>query len=358
MKRWRKIAARSVTISALAVTLAGCGTTSAAPTPSKPTISSVLNVGNFGAYLPHIILRQFEKKYHTRITYTTYSSNAELLAKMQAGDHFDVAVASDYMVQTMTHLHLLDRINYQYVPNISNIDPALRHLAFDPSGNYSVPYLWGTVPIAVNTKKVHMKITSYSDLLKPQFQNNLVVVDSPRTIIGIALMMNGYNINDTNPAALAKAKTTLNKFRSQIRVFDSNQPHVELLNGEAIAGIVWSGEGAQAYMQDPWIVPVYPKTGVNKWVDNMIIPAGAPHKYTAELFINFLLQPKISAELENDQEYTDPNIAANPYIQKNLLTNPWLNPPKWVVDQGQVLTGISAAANNEFNNIWTAFKQS
>lgn len=368
MKKRFSITSTALAVSALSFLAVGCSSSTnntataggssngTSSTPQK--VSSVLNVGNFGAYLPHVILRQFEKKYHTQINYTTYPSNSELLAKMQAGDQFDVAVASDYMVQTMTRLGLLDKIDFTNVPNIKNIDPALRHLQFDPSGSYSVPYLWGAVAIAVNTHKVHTKVTSYTDLLTPAFKNSLVSVDSPRSVIGIALMMNGHNINDTNAKDLAQAQQTLMKFRPQIKVFDSDQPHVELLNGEATAGFVWTGEGAQAYSQDPWIVPVYPKAGVNTWVDNMIVPAGTPHKYTAELFINFLLQPKISAELENDQEYTDPNMAATPYIDKALLKNPWITLPSYVVKHGEVEVGLTAAGNAAFNKIWTDFKQS
>ncbi|PSR35056.1 MAG: ABC transporter permease [Sulfobacillus benefaciens] len=341
----------------LASTLAGCGS-SASPSSNAHTISPVLNVGNFAAYLPHEILHQFENKYHVHINYSTYPSNAELLAKMQAGQQFDVAVASDYMVQTMIKLGLLDKLNFSDIPNFKNIAPPFRNLAFDPHSVYSVPYLWGTVPIAVNTHEVHVPVTGYRSLLNPAFKDNLVVVDSPRTLVGIALMINGHNLNDTNSAALNQAQQTLDQFRSQVKVFNSNDPHVQLLNGEATAGIVWSGEGALAYSQDPWIVPVFPKSGVNKWFDNFIIPTSCQHKYTAELFINFLLSPKISAELENAEEYSDPNTAADPYIQKSLLTNPWLNPPAWVVDKGEVMTAIPASANEQFNTIWDDFKQS
>ena len=344
----------------LASMLAGCGSSSSsqAAATNSHTISPVLNVGNFAAYLPHKILHQFENKYHVHINYSTYPSNAELLAKIEAGQQFDVAVASDYMVQTMGKLHLLDRLNFSDIPNFKNIAPPFRNLPFDPHSVYSVPYLWGTVPIAVNKHKVHVPVTGYKSLLNPVFKNNLVVVDSPRTLVGIALMMNGHSLNDTQNSALNRAAVTLNKFRPQVKVFNSNDPHVDLLNGEATAGIVWSGEGALAYSQDPWIVPVFPKSGVNRWFDNFIIPTSSKAKYTAELFINFLLSPKISAELENAEEYSDPNTAANPYIHKSLLKNPWLNPPKWVITQGEVMKAIPAAGNERFNTIWEKFKQS
>ena len=364
MKRKHRLLIGGLVSAALMSAIAGCGTTTTTSASSSSgsgqqnnQISSVLNFANWSDYLPHSLLTKFEKEYHVKINYTTYDSNAELLTKMQAGEKFDLIVPSDYMVQTMLRLGLLDKLDFKYIPNIKNIYPGFRHLAYDPNGEYYVPYLWGVTTIAVNTKKVHTKVTTYSDLLNPVFKNQLIAYDSPRTLVGMALIMNGHNINDTNPADLAQAKATLMKFRPQIKIFNSADQHTSLLNGEAIAGIVLSGEGAQAYSQDPWILPVFPKIGLNKWVDNMCIPAGAPHKYTAELFINFMLNPQNSAALENDQQYSDPNKAAIPYIQKSLESNPWINLPQWVINQGEVQVGLTGQQNTEFNNIYTAFKQ-
>ena len=360
MKRKHALLIGGLMSAALMAVVTGCGTTSASPSASSQPqnkISKVLNIANWSDYLPHSLLTKFEKEYHVKINYTTYNSNAELLTKMQAGEQFDVIVPSDYMVQTMIRLGLLDKINFKYVPNIKNIYPSFRHLAYDPNGEYYVPYLWGVTTIAVNTKKVHTKVTTYSDLLKPQLKNELIAYDSPRTLVGMALIMNGHNINDAKPADLAQAKATLMKFRPQIKIFNSSDQHTSLLNGEATAGIILSGEGAQAYSQDPWILPVFPKIGLNKWVDNMCIAAGSPHKYTAELFINFMLNPQNSAALENDQQYSDPNKAAIPYIEKSLESNPWINLPQWVVNQGEVQVGLTGQENTAFNNIYTSFKQ-
>lgn len=361
MSRTRTQLKGGLAVAALMLVVTGCGTSTAAPITNtnqqNNQISSVLNVANWSDYLPHSLLTAFSKKYHVKINYTTYNSNAELLTKMQAGEQFDVIVPSDYMVQTMIRLGLLDKINFKYVPNIKNIYSGFRHLAYDPNGEYYVPYLWGVTTIAVNTKKVHTKVTTYSDLLNPEFKNELIAYDSPRTIVGMALMMNGHNINDANATDLAQAKTTLMKFRPQIKIFNSSDQHTSLLNGEAIAGIILSGEGAQAYEENPAILPVFPKIGLNKWVDNMAIPAGTPHKYTAELFINFMLNPKNSAALENDQQYSDPNKAAIPYIDKSLEKNPWINMPKWVINQGEVQVGLTGKANTAMNDIYTSFKQ-
>lgn len=358
----KKTALIGGTVTAMAFLATGCGSGSGSngsgnASGGKPQVSATLNVGNFGAYLPPKILTEFDQKYHTHVNYSTYTTNPELLDKLQAGGQYDVAVASDWMVDTMIKLNLLEKIDYQYVPNIKNIDPNQRHLKFDSSGNYSVPYLWGATAIAVNTKVVKTPVKTWSDLLKPEFKDALVVPDDSRDMMTMALLMNGHDPNDTNANDIAQAQKTLDKFRPQIKVFDSDQPHVELLNGEAKAGIIWTGEGAQAYSQNPAIKPVFPNP-IQKWVDNMVIPTSVDpsHKYTAELFINFLLDPKISAQLEDDQEYSDPNAAADQYIDPSYRKNPWVELPSRVAQSGEVELAIPGSVNTQFSNFWTQFK--
>lgn len=370
---WKKVAAIGGAVATLTVLVAGCGSNPGGSTGggngntsngtgsggSTPQISSTLNVGNFGAYLPHKILTEFDNKYHTHVNYSTYTTNPELLSKLQAGGQYDVAVASDWMVDTMIKLNMLDKIDFQYVPNIKNVDTNLWKAGFDPTGQYSVPYLWGATAIAVNTKVVKTPVTTWKDLLKPEFKDALVVPDDSRDMMSMALIMTGHSVNDTNPADIKQAQTALMQFRPQIKVFDSNQPHVELLNGEAKAGIIWTGEGAQAYASNPNIKPVFP-TPIQKWIDNMVIPTSVDpsHKYTAELFIDFLLSPKISAQLENDQEYSDPNTAATPYLDKSLQTNPWIQLPTSVSKDGEVELAIPASVASNYSNFWSQFKSS
>src|SRR5699024_9623641 len=75
----------------------------------------------------------------------------------------------------------------------------------------------------------------------------------------------------------------------------------------------------KAYADIDYFVP---EEGSELWVDAMAIPAHAPHPKLANKFINFILKPKISAQLSNWNSYASPNKAARPYLKKALTKPP------------------------------------
>jgi spermidine/putrescine transport system permease protein len=282
----------------------------------------VLNVFNWSEYLPESVIKDFENKYNIKVNYMTYSSNEEMLARIMAGDDiFDISVASDYMVDVMRKQKLMEEIDTNNVPNLKNIGDQFKNLAFDPGNKYSVPYMWGTAVIAVNTKKVSGNITSYSDLWDSKFKGSLVVLDDQRALIGIALKKLGYSLNESDPAKLDQAKTELLKLKANIKTFNSDSPKTELINGTAAAGYLWGAEAALAAKENKDIKTFFPKEGMYLWQDNFVIPKGALHKKNAETFINFILDPNVSANISKEFPYANPNTTAHQFIDKSTLSN-------------------------------------
>ncbi len=102
---------------------------------------------------------------------------------------YDVVCPSDYMIQKMIEENLLAEINFENVPNITNIDPAYLDSAesFDPENKYSVPYCWGTIGILYNKTLVSEPIDSWSAIFDEQYSGNILMIDSVRDAFGIAL---------------------------------------------------------------------------------------------------------------------------------------------------------------------------
>jgi len=283
-----------------------------------------------------------------------------MFAKLQAGgtSQYDLAVASDYMVEVMLKQEtpLLEPIDMNNIPNFKNIDDVYKDLPFDPGNKYSVPYMCGTVVMAVNTEKVTKPIKSYRDLWDPVFKNGLVVLDDQRAIIGVGLKVLGYSFNDTDEAHLEAAKEEVKKLLPNIKAFDSDSPKTLLVNGEAIGGLVWSAEAAMAKRENPKIQAVFPEEGMYLWQDNFVIPKGSPHKRTAEAFINFILEPEISALLVNERPYTNPNKAAQQFIEKSILEDPVSYPPAEELKKGEYLKDLGEATKL-YDRIWSEIKQ-
>ncbi|GAB7388911.1 hypothetical protein BSNK01_27490 [Bacillaceae bacterium] len=333
------------------------GTQASGANDKEENLSEELNVFNWSEYLPQSVIDKFEAEFGVKVNYTTYSSNEEMLAKISAGaSGYDITVASDYMVDIMRKQGLLEEIDIENIPNMANIGEEFLHKPFDPEGKYSVPYMWGNVVIAVNTEKVKTPVEGYGDLWKPEFKNALVVLDDMRTLIGIANKIQGASMNSTDPEVLEKSKQLLKELLPNIKAYDSDSPKTMLINGEALAGIVWGAEASLARRENPAIKTVLPKEGMQLWQDNFVIPKGAPHKETAEAFIDFILRPEISAEISQEFPYANPNKEAHQLLDQTILQDPAVYPPFKELAKGEYLQDIGEATR-EYDRIWSEIKQ-
>ncbi|WP_051624151.1 polyamine ABC transporter substrate-binding protein [Clostridium akagii] len=354
MKKIRTILTVALSLVVTGSILAGCGSSS---TTSSNT-GGTLNLFNWTEYLPKTVISEFEKKYDIKVNYTTYSSNEEMLAKIQAGGgQYDIAVASDYMVDIMKKQNLLETLDMSSIPNIKNIGSQFKNLSFDPGNKYTVPYLWGDAVIVVNTKKFpDANITSYNDIWDSKYKNSIVALNDERALIGIALKKLGYSMNEKDPAKLNKAQDELTKLRPNIKIFDSDSPKTSLINGEASIGYVWGAEAYLAEQQNKDLKTFFPKEGMYLWQDNFVIPKDAKDKKNAQLFINFILDPKVSAEISKAYPYANPNVAAQKLINQATLGNTTVYPTEEDQKIGEHLKDVGDASKL-YDDIWTKFKQ-
>jgi spermidine/putrescine transport system permease protein len=315
-----------------------------------------LNIFNWTEYLPQEILDTFAREFNVKVNYDTYSSNEEMLAKLTAGaSGYDIVVPSDYMISVLTKQGLLEPLDKKALPNMKNLDPDFLNHDFDPGNRYSVPYMWGTLGIAVNTDRVKEKITAWKDLWDPKYRGRVVVPDDSREMIGVALQVLGKSRNSTNSSDLQAAKELLLKLKPSIKAFDSDSPKSLLLSGEVWLGIVWSGEAALANMENPKITYVLPEEGGGIWMDNLAIPKSARNKDLAHEFINFLLRPDISAKLSKAFPYGNPNLASHALTDEWILENPICYPSKEALKKAEWLKDVGSATLL-YDRIWTELK--
>ena len=232
-----------------------------------------------------------------KVSMETYSSNEEMLAKLFAGGgNYDIIQPSEYVIEGLIKESLLTPIDHASIPNMKNLAPEFTNMSFDPGNKYSVPYMAGTVGIVVNTEVVQDDIKSYNDVFQEKFAKNIVVLDDAREIVSWGLESLGIPVNEVSDENLAKVKPLLEKWLPLVKVFDSDSPKTALLNGDVALGVVWAGEGAILLNEDEkfkWIVPA---EGGHLFVDSLAIPKTAKHVKNAELFINYVLRPDVSAK--------------------------------------------------------------
>lgn len=272
--------------------------------------SNEVNLYAWSEYIPQAMLDNFTKETGIKVNYDTYSSNEELLAKLQAGaSGYDVIIPSDYVVSIMIKQGLLDPLDLSKVPNFKNIGDEYKNLEYDPGNKYTVPYQWGTSCLVIDTSKVTRQVTKWADLWDPEFKGKVVLLDDEREVLGMVLSVLGYDKNSTDPAQLEEAKAKFSELLPNVRLFDSDSPKTALLAGEVSLGQTWNGEAALAHGENPDIGYIFPEEGCTIWFDNLAIPKGAPHKDAAVELINYILKPESSVLITKEFPYSSPNKA-------------------------------------------------
>jgi spermidine/putrescine transport system permease protein len=290
---------------------------------STSDAEKALHIFCWSEYIPQQIVDAFSADTGIKVSMETYSSNEEMLAKLFAGGgNYDIIQPSEYVIEGLIKESLLTPIDHASIPNMKNLAPEFTNMSFDPGNKYSVPYMAGSVGIIVNTEVVQDDIKSYNDVFQEKFAKNIVVLDDAREIVSWGLESLGIPVNEVSDENLAKVKPLLEKWLPLVKVFDSDSPKTALLNGDVALGVVWAGEGAILLNEDEkfkWIVPA---EGGHLFVDSLAIPKTAKHVKNAELFINYVLRPDVSAKISEAFPYLNPNVAARELLTPAQRNNP------------------------------------
>ena len=294
----------------------------------SPQTDDKLNLFAWSEYVPQSVLDGFTEETGIRVNYETYASNEEMLAKLLSGaTSYDLIQPSEYTVEALVKEGRLLPLDHAKLSNLKNIGPEYYGRRHDPEFTYSVPYMQGTVGIVVNTEKVKEPITGYIDVFQDKYKGRIVVLDDALEMVTWALAAQGLTPDDVTKENLAKASPILAQWLPLVKVFDSDSPKTALLNGDVDLGIVWSGEAALLYNEDPKFKYILPAEGGHQFIDALAIPVEAPNPDAAMAFMNYILRPEVSKLISADFPYTNPNLEARKLLSSEELANPASYPP-------------------------------
>jgi len=346
----------SIALAAASIlSLTACGGSSVQAETAKKS----LNIFVWTEYVPDSVIKGFEEKTGITVNVSTFSTNEDMLAKVKAESEgaYDIVQPSDYMVEQMINQGMLEKLDTTKLTNLGNIGKSYLKPSYDPTGEYSVPYLGGVGAIAVNTSKITDKITSYADLFNPKYKNSLVVLDDFRATIGMTAHSIGLSMNETDPDKLAQIKEKLLTLKDIVKLYDSDSPKSALITGDCSLGFCWSAEIALAMEENPDIQIVYPEEGAFLFLDNWCVPKGAKNYDAAMEFINYMLEAETSAKVSAEFPYLNPNTAAVALLGSDYINNPAKNPPSDVISKGEFVKNLDTATIAVYDEMWTALKK-
>ena len=336
--RWLAVAAAA----ALAVAAcAGGGSDNAADDCEPGETDGDLAFYNWADYMDEELLAAFEDETGVSVDYTVYESNEQMLSQVESeAAIYDLVVPSDYMVALMIEEDLLLALNYDALPNFSNIDDAWDNPPFDPEHQYHVAYQWGTTGIGMTYEALDAIggestwAVIFDADTAAQVPGGISMLDDAPETVSAALKYLGYSITETiesgDEDAIREAGALLKATNDRLVKYDSVTFGDDLVNGEVDVAHGWSGGFAQAFFEtDAYETHVYtiPAEGGVRWVDTMAIPHNADNVCSAHAMINFLLDAENGAALTNYTYYGSPNEAATPYILDEILEDPGIYPP-------------------------------
>ena len=365
MKKKMTMTLAAVSLAALSAALmTGCGKSA-----SGGKEDNKLNVYNWGEYIDEDVISQFEDETGIQVVYDVFETNEEMYPVIEAGAvKYDVVCPSDYMIQRMAQNNLLSEINFDNVPNYKEIGQEYLDISkgFDPENKYSVPYCWGTMGILYNTKRLEElgvpAPTKWSDLWDERLSGEILMQNSVRDAFTVALKMEGYSLNSTNPDELAKARDLLIEQKPLVQAYVIDQVRDKMIGGEAAVGVIYSGE--MLYIQeavadqglDYDLEYVIPEEGTNYWIDSWVIPANAEHKENAEKWIDFLCRPDIAKKNFEYITYATPNTGAYDLLDHDLKNNKALFPDLDKLSNCEIIQYLGDDVDTIYNDMWKEIK--
>lgn len=315
-----------------------------------------LNVYNWGDYIDESVNAQFTKETGIKVNYKTFATNEDMYVDIEAGgSSYDVAFPSDYMIEKMINNDLVEKIDMENVPNYSNIDERFKGMAYDPLDEYSIPYMWGTVGIIYNKDMVAESVDSWDVLWDSKYEKQILMMDSQRDAIMVALKKLGYDMNTRDEAELEKAKEELINQKSLVLAYVGDEGKDKMINEEAAMMVAWSGDAVYMMRENENLAYTIPKEGSNYWVDGMVIPKGSKNKVAAEKYIDFLCRPDISAINAEYIGYSTPISEARGLLPDEEANSDVAYPTEEVTDKLEVFTDPSDIVKI-YDRIWTEVK--
>lgn len=341
-------------IAGLGPVLAGCGrdrqdrSEEELARPLGP-IEDQVNIYNWSDYVAAETIAGFEREFGVKVTYDTYESNEEMLAKLQAGAAgYDIVVPSGYAVPVLTGSGLVRPLHRELLTNFDNLSPLFLGTPADPENRYSVPWQWGTTGIAYRTDLVGEAPTGWGVFQDPRYRGKMTMMDDGREVLGAFLRFNGHSINSRSPAELDEARDDAILARDQLRAWISAPVKDQLIAGDVWIAQLWNGDTAQARTAQPALAYILPREGSAIWLDSLVIPRTARHPRAAHEFINYILRPEVAAAISDFTGYGSPNARARPARPVPYPSSDELARLEYQVDLGE--------ATELWDRAWTEIK--
>ncbi len=267
-------------------------------------------------------IEKFQEEFGIEVTYDTFESQEEMLAKVRpGGSGYDVVVVTNYYVPQVVGLELIQPLKREWLTNLGNLLPRFQGPPFGPNPDYVVPYMWGVTGYAYNQSKVgsDTRLGSWELLFKGQEYSGKMTMLESVLIDGInaALKLGGHSLNTTDREALLQAGDLLREQKPLLRAYISGPVREQLATEDVWVAQLWTGDTLAAQQENPAVQFIFPKEGSDVWVDTMSVLTESRRPATAHLWMNYILRARVHAGIATWVAFATPNGASLPLIPED-----------------------------------------
>ncbi len=363
------------------LTLSACGDRkTAADSPGAAAAGAtgkagVLNLYIWSDYLAADTLSNFEKQTGIKVHVAYFDTNETLETKLLAGSSgYDVVVPTASYFERQIKAGVYLTLDKSKLPNLKNMDPQLmsKVALHDPDNAHGIIYTWGTNGIGYNEKMVKAlmpdaPLDSWRLVLDPAVASKVAkcgisVLDSPAEMMRAVYSYLGKDPNSQSPDDLVQAEAILSKIRPYIRNINSSEYIEALANGDLCIAVGYNGDVMQARDRareaNKGIEVKYfvPKEGSILWFDMLAIPKDAPNPESAYAYLNYIMDPKVIADISNFKRYANANLASQPLVLAAVKDDPGIYPPPEQRQKLAVQLADSADQTRAITRVWQKFK--
>ncbi len=340
--------------------LAGTGAIAAglifAPYKSFSAEEKKVNFYNWDTYIGENTLSDFQDATGIEAKMDLFADSDELFAKLKEGNPgYDVIVPTNDFVERMAKAGMLEELDHDKIPNISNIEKKFQDATFDPGRKYSLPYMWGTIALGYRKSKVSTQDADSWAVVydSDKYAGRIAMLGDAQNVIGHALKYLGFSLNSKNPAQIRQAEELIIAHKKNYKVFADDNGQDLLASGEVDIAQEWNGDILQVMEEDDDITLNVPKEGGLLWEDCLCIAKDAPHRDNAHAFINYLLDAKAGAEIADYIQYATPNAAAKALMSDDYTKNTAIFPDEETLAKCESAFFLGAEATRLYDDAWT-----
>jgi spermidine/putrescine transport system substrate-binding protein len=249
---------------------------------------------------------------------------------------WDIIVVTDWMVARLVKLGWAEQFDLVNMPNyVANVRDVYKQQTWDAAMDRHAPWQTGMTCIGHDVSKTG-EIKSVDALFTsdPRWNGKVEYLTEMRDAIGLAMLSLGVDPRTPTRAGCDQSIALMQKAKADgiVRDVKGNSYTEDLVAGDAVMAMAWSGDVVGLAADAPNVKFVFADEGVMFWTDNCVIPKGAVHKGTAELMIDWCYVPEHAAQIEAGVSYVTPvkgvqELFAASADNKALATDPLRFPP-------------------------------